>query len=64
MQHASITLIEYPGAVHGFDAPDTPLRTRTDVGLTANGRAKVGTDLKARAAAIGEVTRILAEAFK
>ncbi len=63
-QHPSIKLMEYPGAVHGFDTPDLPLRTRTDVGLAPDGRAKVGTDPKARAAAIDAVTRILADAFK
>ena len=59
-----ITLVEYPGAVHGFDAPNLALRTRTDVGLKKDGRAKVGTDPKARAAAIELVQRILADAFK
>ena len=64
--HPAIRLIEYPGAVHGFDAPNSPLRTRTDVGQSqkGDGRAKVGTDPKARASAIDEVQRILADAFK
>ena len=59
-----IRLVEYPGAVHGFDSPNLTLRTRTDVGLKADGRAKVGTDPKARAAAIELVQNILANAFK
>ncbi len=63
-RHPAIRYIEYPGAVHGFDAPSTPLRTRTDVGMTPTGTAKVGTDPKARAAAIEEVMGLLAEAFK
>ncbi len=61
-----VRLIEYPGAVHGFDAPDSPRRTRGNVGMSSTGRstAQVGTDPAARAAAISEVTRILAEAFR
>lgn len=61
-----IRLLEYPGAVHGFDAPNSPRRTRTGLGVSArgDGRAEVGTDPVARARAIEEVTRILAEAFR
>lgn len=59
-------LIEYPNAVHGFDAPNSPRRTRSDVGLSArgDGRVEIGTDPAARAAAIDEVRRILADAFR
>ena len=63
-KHSSIRLIEYPGAVHGFDAPNTPPTLLTGLGLPKNGTAKIGTDPKARAAAIEEVGRILAEVFK
>ena len=63
-KHPAIRLIEYPGAVHGFDAPDTKPTTLTGLGLPKNGTAKIGTDPKARAAAIAEVERVLAEAFK
>ena len=63
-RHPSIGLITYPGAVHAFDAPNSPLRILTGLGSTINGTAKVGTDPKARAAAIDDVQRILAEAFK
>ena len=63
-KHPAIRLIEYPGAVHGFDAPNTPPTLLTGLGLPKNGMAKIGTDPKARAAAIAEVGRILAEAFK
>jgi dienelactone hydrolase len=65
-RHKSIRLIEYPGAVHGFDAPGSPRRTRTDAGLSArgDGRVEVGTDPAARAAAIAEVLRILAAALR
>ena len=63
-QRPGVTLVEYAGAVHGFDAPNTTLRVRTDVGLTKSGTAKVGTDPKARAAAIAEVTRLLDAALR
>jgi dienelactone hydrolase len=64
--HPSIRYVEFPGAVHGFDAPNSPLRVRTDIGISqkGDGRAKVGTHPEARAAAIEEVARILAAAFK
>lgn len=63
-RHPVVKLIEYPGAVHGFDAPNSKLRVRSGLGLAKGGQAKVGTDPKARAAAIDEVMRILATAFK
>jgi dienelactone hydrolase len=65
-KRANIKLIEYQGAVHGFDAPNTPRRTLSGVGLSArgDGKVEVGTDLKARVAAIEAVTSILGEAFK
>lgn len=63
-KHPAIRLVTYPGAVHAFDAPNSPLRTLTGLGLPLNGTAKIGTDPKARAAAIDEVQRILAQAFK
>ncbi len=61
----SIRLIEYVGAVHGFDAPNSPRRTRNDVGVSGSGggQVQVGTDPAARAAAMTEVRRILADAF-
>lgn len=60
-----IRLIEYAGAVHGFDSPNTPRRTRTDVTGPVEGQkgVQVGTDPVARAAAIAEVRAILASAF-
>ncbi|MBS0241907.1 MAG: dienelactone hydrolase family protein [Proteobacteria bacterium] len=59
-------LIEYPGAVHDFDHPNAPRRTRTGVGLSADGtgRVEVGTDPAARAAAIEAVRATLAGAFR
>ena len=64
-QHA-VRLIEYAGAVHGFDAPNSPRRTRTDVGLSArgDGLVEVGTDPVARAAAIETVRGLLADALR
>jgi len=56
-QRHRFDLTAYPGAYHGFDAPDTPVRVRT--GLTysksGDGTAHVGTEPVARAAAIKHV---------
>ena len=62
----AVRLIEYPGAVHGFDAPNSPRRTRSGAAYSAttDGNVEVGTDPKARTAAIKEVMTILAEAFR
>lgn len=61
-----VRYIEYPGAYHDFDAPDVPVRVRKNLAFTAgkSGEAHVGTDPAARAAAIVEVTAILAAAFR
>lgn len=61
-----VRYVEYEGAYHGFDALDSPIRVRRGLAYTANGSgvAHQGTDPKARAAAIAEVTAILAEALK
>jgi dienelactone hydrolase len=50
-----VKLIEYPGAYHGFDAPDSKVRLRTNLALAAGSVAHVGTNPAARAAAIEEV---------
>jgi dienelactone hydrolase len=65
-QRASVRYIEYPGAYHDFDAPNVPLRLRTGLTYSADGsgRAHIGTDPAARAAAILEVTETLRAAFK
>jgi dienelactone hydrolase len=55
--------IEYPGAHHDFDAPGRRVRIRTGLGAVKGGRAHVGTDPAARAAAIDEVMKILAAAL-
>jgi dienelactone hydrolase len=58
-----LDLTVYPGAVHGFDAPNQPITTRTGVS-TASGTARVGTDPAARADAIGRVTARFLTALK
>ncbi len=59
-RHA-IPMVEYPDAYHGFDAPDTPVRVRHGLGVTADGsgQARVGTNAAARNAAIAEVMATL-----
>lgn len=65
-ERGAVRLIEYAGALHGFDAPNTPRRTRSGVAYSARGDGIVefGTDPKARAAAIKEVMIILSEALR
>ena len=62
----AVLLIEYPGAVHGFDTPGLARRTRTGVAYSArgDGNVEIGTDPKARSAAIKEVMTILDRAFR
>lgn len=56
-------VIEYEGAYHGFDAPNSKVRMRTGLATVKGGQAHVGTNPAARAAAIKDVGRILAEAL-
>lgn len=60
--HPSISFRAYPGAFHGFDAPDTPVRVREGLAFTASGtgRAHVGTEPAARADALSRVPAFLA----
>ena len=58
-QREGFRFVEYPGAYHGFDAPNSPVRMRKGLGAVKSGRAHVGTDPAARKAAIEEVMRIL-----
>ena len=51
--------IEYPGAYHGFDAPNSAVRVRTGLGRVKGGEAHTGTNPEARAASIAEVMAIL-----
>jgi dienelactone hydrolase len=62
-QRAGFTFIEYPGAYHGFDAPNSEVRVRKGLGAVKGGEAHVGTDPEARAAAIKEVMGTLAAAL-
>lgn len=61
----SIAMTEYPGAFHGFDSPDSPIRIREGLGSTPGntGRAHVGTNPEAREAAIKEVMATFKAAF-
>lgn len=56
----------YAGAVHGFDAPGSPRRTRRDVpnGTRPGAGVQVGSNPAARAAAYARVSALLREAFE
>jgi len=56
--------IEYIGAFHGFDAPQSRVRVRRGLGAVEGGRAHVGTDPAARTAAIEEVMGTLRAALQ
>ncbi len=60
---ARADIVTYPGAYHGFDAPDLPVRERRGLAFTADGsgRAMVGTDPAAREDAIRRVGDLLSE---
>ena len=62
-QRTGFTFIEYPGAYHGFDAPNSKVRVRKGLGAVKSGEAHVGTDPEARAAAIKEVMDTLGVAL-
>jgi dienelactone hydrolase len=59
-QRTGFKFIEYPDAYHGFDAPNSKVRTRKGLGAVKGGEAHVGTNPEARAAAIKEVMANLA----
>lgn len=52
--------VAYPGAYHGFDAPNSPVRVRKNLGAVRGGQAHVGTNPAAREAAIAEIMSTLA----
>lgn len=54
--------IAYPGAYHGFDMPDQPLRIRRGLARVPGGEAHIGTHAEAREKAIAEVMGTLAAA--
>lgn len=51
--------VAYPGAYHGFDAPNSPVRVRKNLGAVRSGQAHVGTNPAAREAAIAEIMSTL-----
>ncbi len=59
---ARAEIIVYPGAVHGFDRPNSPIRLRTGLARTANpaGNVHRGTSPLARADALKRVPQWLA----
>lgn len=61
-----IAITLYPGAYHDFDAPDMKIRVREGLAHSADGtgRAHIGTDPAARAAAIDEVMAFLQHRLK
>ncbi len=56
---APVEVVVYPGAVHGFDQPDLPVRTLTGLAGTRSGTAQMGTDPAARADALARVPAFL-----
>jgi len=54
---AQVSITVFPGAYHGFDEPNLPLRVLSGMASSANGSGEVhqGTDSKARAEAIKRV---------
>jgi dienelactone hydrolase len=62
-ERTGFKFIEYPGAYHGFDAPNSKVRVRKGLGAVKSGEAHVGGDPTARAAAIKEVMATLAAAL-
>ena len=55
--------VAYPGAYHGFDAPNSPVRVRKNLGAVRSGEAHVGTNPAAREAAIAEVMATLGKSL-
>ncbi|MFT8244432.1 dienelactone hydrolase family protein [Roseomonas sp. BN140053] len=57
-----VTVVSYPGAQHGFDQPDMPVRSLSGLSTTADGggTARMGTDAAARADALVRVPTFLA----
>ena len=43
-ERTGFKFIEYPGAYHGFDAPNSKVRVRKGLGAVKSGEAHVGTD--------------------
>jgi dienelactone hydrolase len=62
-QGEALELVTYPGAWHGFDAPDVPVHVRAGVN-SRTGRATVGTDPAARQDALARVTGIFLQVLE
>ncbi len=60
--HPAITYHAYPGAYHGFDTPNQPVRILTGRAFSANGtgNVRIGTDRAARADAFVRVPAFIA----
>jgi dienelactone hydrolase len=58
-ERTGVRYVEYPGAYHGFDAPNAAVRVRTGLGRVKGGEAHVGTNPEARAASIADVMATL-----
>lgn len=55
-----IEVVAYPGAHHGFDHPNQPVRTLAGLASPRNGQAHIGTDPAGRADALRRVPDFLA----
>jgi dienelactone hydrolase len=56
-----ITFLAYPGAYHDFDAPNLPVKVRTEAASAATGTAHVGTNEPARQDAMDRLPKWLEE---
>lgn len=56
---AAVETQVYPGAVHGFDQPDLPVRVLTGLAGTRSGTARMGTDPAARTDALARIPAFL-----
>lgn len=59
-----LTLVRYPGAYHGFDAPDAPVKEVSGLAGVKRGAAFVGTDPVARADSMARVDAYFAHWLK
>lgn len=61
-KESGVAIVRYPGAHHGFDAPDQPIRTRPAAySKNDSGMVTLGTNEPARADAMSRVMRLLRE---
>ena len=57
---APVEAVSYPGALHGFDQPDMPVRALTGLAMPRGRVVRIGTDPAARADALARVPAFLA----